>query len=54
MPLKLEREKEAGVSFAKAANEVEKLVRSEREFRGYKVAHFEEKGNKFVATLVKR
>ena len=54
MPLELEREKEAGVTLASAAQEVEDLVKSDLQFRGYKIASFKEESKRFVATLVKK
>jgi hypothetical protein len=52
MPLTLEREKEAGVTFASAANEIEELVGTE--YRGYRVASVKETKKSYVATLIKR
>lgn len=52
MPLTLEREKEAGLSFASAANEIEELVGTE--YKGYRVASVKETKKSYVATLVKR
>lgn len=54
MPLMIAREKEAGVSFNSATREVQKLIRTEKEFRGYKLAGVEEKKDRFVAKLVKK
>jgi hypothetical protein len=54
MPMMIEREKEAGVTFKSAAREVEQLLKIEKEFRGYKLASVEEKKNSFVAKLVKK
>jgi hypothetical protein len=54
MPMMIEREKEAGVTFTSATREVERLLRTEKEFRGYKLAGVQEKKNSFVAKLVKR
>lgn len=53
MPLELEREKEAGVTLASAAQEVEELVKSDSQFKGYKIASFKEESKRFIATLVK-
>lgn len=54
MPMTLEREKEAGVTFTSATKEVEQLLKTDKEFRGYKLAGVEEKRNSFVAKLVRK
>lgn len=54
MPMMIEREKEAGVTFKSAAKEVEELLRNDKEFKGYKLASIEEKENSFIANLVKK
>lgn len=54
MPMTLEREKEAGVTFASATEEVEQLLKEDRDFRGYRLASVEEKEKSFIAKLVKR
>ena len=54
MPMTLEREKEAGVTFTSATEEVEQLLKTDKEFRGYKLAGVEEKRNSFVAKLVRK
>jgi len=54
MPMTLEREKEAGVTFTSATREVEQLLKTDKEFRGYKLAGVEEKRNSFVAKLVRK
>lgn len=52
-PLEIEREKEAGVTFISAAQEVEDLLKEDKNFKGYRVASFKEEDNRFVATLTK-
>lgn len=52
-PLEIEREKEAGVTFVSAAQEVEDLLKEDENFKGYRVASFKEEDNRFVATLTK-
>lgn len=53
LPMTLEREKEAGVTFASATREVQELLK-DKEYKGYKLAGVEEKEKSFVAKLVKR
>lgn len=53
LPMTLEREKEAGVTFASATKEVQELLK-DKEYKGYKLASVEEKEKSFVAKLVKR
>lgn len=53
MPMTLEREKEAGVTFVSATEEVQELLKEDRDFKGYKLASVEETKNSFVAKLVK-
>ena len=50
----LERPKVAGITLAKATAEVEKLVKTERAFRGYRVARVEETGKLYKAHLVRK
>lgn len=52
-PLEIEREKEAGVTFISAAQEVEDLLKEDKNFKGYRVASFKEEDKRFVATLTK-
>jgi hypothetical protein len=53
-PMTIEREKEAGVTFTSATKEVEELIKTDKEFKNYRIASFEEEKDRFVAKLVRK